>query len=116
MPVPCEIGVCARKPPHTQPPSLTRPVMCFKTPKTRYTAAVACVGAAVLAAAPAWTPQTSGVAARLRGVSAASDHVAWASGANGTILRTTDGGATWRHVGPPNTGALDFRDIDAVSR
>jgi len=35
-----------------------------------------------------WLPQTSGVSVRLRGVSAVSAEVAWASGAQGTVLRT----------------------------
>jgi photosystem II stability/assembly factor-like uncharacterized protein len=61
-----------------------------------------------------WTPQTSGVTARLRGVSAASDRVVWASGANGTILRTVDGGRTWQRQSIPGTEKLDFRDIDAI--
>ena len=52
--------------------------------------------------------------ARLRGVSAINDRVAWASGAGGTILRTTDGGATWQQLTIPNAESLDFRDIDAV--
>ena len=65
--------------------------------------------------APHWTPQTSGVAARLRGVSAASATVAWASGAGGTLLRTADGGATWKKLAIPGAETLDFRDIDAVS-
>ena len=62
-----------------------------------------------------WEPQSSGVTVRLRGVSAVSSEVAWASGAEGTVLRTTDGGP---HVAPaavPGTTALDFRDVDAVS-
>jgi photosystem II stability/assembly factor-like uncharacterized protein len=61
-----------------------------------------------------WTPLTSGVTARLRGVSAVSDRVAWASGANGTIVRTADGGATWQTLAVPNAEKLDFRDIDAI--
>ena len=65
--------------------------------------------------APTWTPQTSGVSARLRGVSAASTTVVWASGANGTILRTEDGGSTWRRLIVPDAEKLDFRDVDAVS-
>ena len=63
----------------------------------------------------AWTPQTSGVTARLRGVSAVNDRVVWASGANGTIVRTTDGGTTWRTLAIPASEKLDFRDVDAVS-
>ena len=66
-----------------------------------------------LLAAPQWSLQTSGVTARLRGVSAVSDRVAWASGADSTVLRTTDGGATWKKL-TVTSDALDFRDIDAV--
>src|SRR5262245_54202086 len=69
---------------------------------------------AVLAATPTWTPQTSGVTARLRGVSAVSDRVVWASGANGTIIRTTNGGDSWQRSTIPGTEKLDFRDIDAI--
>jgi photosystem II stability/assembly factor-like uncharacterized protein len=58
--------------------------------------------------------QTSGVTARLRGVSAVSDRVAWASGANGTVLRTADGGASWQVLTVPDAADLDFRDVDAV--
>jgi len=63
-----------------------------------------------------WQVQDSGTTARLRGVSAVSAQVAWASGANGTLLRTVNGGATWTKLAPP-AGAekLDFRDIDAFS-
>jgi photosystem II stability/assembly factor-like uncharacterized protein len=76
---------------------------------------VAFLSAATVAAvlAPTWTPETSGVTARLRGISAASVRVAWSSGAASTVLRTEDGGLTWdrRTVTPDR---LDFRDIDAV--
>jgi photosystem II stability/assembly factor-like uncharacterized protein len=61
-----------------------------------------------------WTLQNSGVTARLRGISAVSDTVAWAGGAANTILRTNDGGATWNRVNAPATDKLDFRDIDAL--
>ena len=63
--------------------------------------------------APQWMLQTSGVTARLRGVSAVSDRVAWASGSDSTVLRTTDGGATWKKL-KVTKDSLDFRDIDAV--
>jgi len=71
--------------------------------------------AAILSPVPRWQPQPSGVTARLRGVSAVSDTVAWASGANGTVLRTTDGGITWTKLPVPGAARLDFRDVDAVS-
>ena len=64
-------------------------------------------------AAPHWTMQTSGVNVRLRGVSAVSERVAWASGAGATVLRTVDGGTTWQKLTVTDE-ALDFRDIDAV--
>ena len=62
---------------------------------------------------PQWTLQTSGVTARLRGVSAVSDRVAWASGSGSSVLRTTDGGATWQKL-TVTSDALDFRDVDAI--
>ena len=61
-----------------------------------------------------WTPLTTGVTARLRGLSAVSPRVAWASGTGGTVIRTDDGGATWTRSTIPDSEALDFRDIDAV--
>lgn len=67
-----------------------------------------------LTLAPAWTDQPTGVNARLRGISAVSDRVAWASGSSGTVLRTADGGSTWRALKIPGAETLDFRDIDAV--
>ena len=77
--------------------------------------AVAAALGVTAAAAAAWTPQLTGVNARLRGVSAVSDKVAWASGTAGTVLRTTDGGDTWKQVIVPNAATLDFRDVDALS-
>lgn len=72
---------------------------------------------ASLARAPAaeWQSQTSGAIGRLRGVSAVSSSVAWASGANGTVLRTIDGGQSWPARRGPGAETLDFRDIDAMS-
>jgi photosystem II stability/assembly factor-like uncharacterized protein len=60
-----------------------------------------------------WQQQFSGTDVQLRGISAVSDRVAWASGAKGTVLRTIDGGEHWIKVEVPGTEALDFRDIQA---
>jgi photosystem II stability/assembly factor-like uncharacterized protein len=67
----------------------------------------------VFATLPTWTTQSSGVTARLRGVSAINDQVAWASGSASTVLRTVDGGATWQKL-TVTSEPLDFRDIDAI--
>src|SRR5436853_7456749 len=61
-----------------------------------------------------FTIQSSGTKAQLRGVSAVSDTIAWASGSNGTFLRTTDGGSTWTPGTVPEAAALDFRDVEGV--
>src|SRR5258705_11048947 len=71
------------------------------------------IASLIVAVVPHWTTQTSNVTARLRGVSAVNEHVAWASGSGSTVLRTTDGGTTWQKL-TVTTDTLDFRDIDAV--
>jgi photosystem II stability/assembly factor-like uncharacterized protein len=58
-------------------------------------------------------PQASGVDVRLRGIAAVDARVAWASGREGTVLRTVDGGAHWHAMRVPGAEALDFRDIEA---
>lgn len=67
----------------------------------------------IAAVTPQWTTQSSGVTARLRGVSAVNERVAWASGSGSTVLRTTDGGTTWQKL-KVTDDALDFRDVDAI--
>jgi len=67
----------------------------------------------VMLGTPRWTMQTSGVTARLRGVSAVSERVAWASGSGSTVLRTVDGGHSWQKLHVTDE-ALDFRDVDAI--
>jgi photosystem II stability/assembly factor-like uncharacterized protein len=50
----------------------------------------------------------------LRGVSAVSEKVAWASGTHGTYLRTIDG-RTWMPEQVPGAESLDFRGVVAFS-
>ena len=57
--------------------------------------------------------QDNGTDAQLRGISAVSPKVAWASGTKGTVLRTLDGGQTWKNVSVAGAEALDFRDVQA---
>jgi photosystem II stability/assembly factor-like uncharacterized protein len=63
-----------------------------------------------------WQPQESNVDVQLRGISAVSDTVAWASGAKGTVLRTTDGGKKWLQWPVVEADNLDFRDIQAFDQ
>ena len=51
----------------------------------------------------------------LRGASAVSRQIAWASGTHGTYLRTTDAGRTWTPAQVPDAAALDFRAVVAFS-
>jgi photosystem II stability/assembly factor-like uncharacterized protein len=59
--------------------------------------------------------QNSHTTENLRGVSAVSREVAWASGTHGTYLRTLDGGRTWTPAQVPDASGLDFRAVAAFS-
>jgi photosystem II stability/assembly factor-like uncharacterized protein len=59
--------------------------------------------------------QPSHTTENLRGVTAVSQNVAWASGTHGTYLRTTDAGRTWTPAQVPGAESLDFRAVVAFS-
>ena len=63
---------------------------------------------------PVLTAQTSGVEARLIGISPVDENTVWIGGTAGTYARTTDGGTTWHAGVVPDAGALQFRDVHAV--
>jgi photosystem II stability/assembly factor-like uncharacterized protein len=59
-----------------------------------------------------WQMETSGTTAGLRGVHAVGGGVVWASGTNGTVLRTEDSGYMWQTCAmPPGAEKLDFRAV-----
>ncbi|MER6737326.1 oxidoreductase [Streptomyces puniciscabiei] len=63
---------------------------------------------------PHWAPKDPGTPqVRFRGLAAVDRHTAWLAGTGGTVLRTTDGGASWRNVSPPGAAGLQFRDVEA---
>lgn len=84
---------------------------------TSRTTALAAAGWLLLvsSAGAQWTLQSSNTDAELRGLVVVSPAVVWASGTQGRVARTTDGGTTWRIETVPGTDSLDFRDIDARS-
>jgi hypothetical protein len=64
-----------------------------------------------------WQMQESGTTAGLRGIDSVDGTVAWASGTNGTVLKTLDGGAHWTKCAVPDAATdgatLDFRGVQA---
>ena len=61
--------------------------------------------------------QDSHTTASLRGIHSIGNGIAWASGTEGTVLRTTDDGATWQRCAtPPDADKLDFRGIQAFDQ
>jgi photosystem II stability/assembly factor-like uncharacterized protein len=72
------------------------------------------IAMAVCAADAQWDLETSNTTADLRGIHSVGGGVAWASGTNGTVLRTEDGGFEWQTCTiPPGAEKLDFRGIQA---
>ncbi|MFE3384014.1 WD40/YVTN/BNR-like repeat-containing protein [Streptomyces anulatus] len=62
---------------------------------------------------PGWRLTDTATDARFRGLAAVSRTTAWVAGSKGTVLRTGDGGRTWRDVSPPGAAELELRDIAA---
>ncbi|MFH9674101.1 WD40/YVTN/BNR-like repeat-containing protein [Streptomyces sp. NPDC017405] len=63
---------------------------------------------------PRWVVRDTGAPqVRFRGLAAVDGRTAWLAGTGGTVLRTTDGGASWRNVSPPGAAGLEFRDVSA---
>jgi photosystem II stability/assembly factor-like uncharacterized protein len=72
------------------------------------------LAALTLTAQAQWQIQPAPTTADLRGIDNVGNGIAWASGTNGTILRTTDSGAHWQLCTiPPGAEHLDFRGIQA---
>jgi len=64
-----------------------------------------------------WEVLDSHTTASLRGIHSIGNGIAWASGTEGTVLRTTDNGTTWQRCAtPPDAEKLDFRGIQAFDR
>lgn len=64
--------------------------------------------------APILTSQSIDTEARLIGVHAVDDRVAWVAGTRGTWGRTSDGGATWQAGVVEGADSLQFRDVHAI--
>ena len=60
-----------------------------------------------------WTIQDIDTPASFRGLSVVSDQIVWASGSEGTFIKTIDGGATWSVDSISGATDLELRDIEA---
>jgi len=60
-----------------------------------------------------WVKQNVDTKASFRGLSVVNEKVVWASGTGGTVIKTVDGGTTWKVMSVPEAEKLDFRDIEA---
>ena len=60
-----------------------------------------------------WQPISVPTTASLRGLSVVDNNLVWASGTNGTVIRTTDSGKTWTTLSVPQAEKLDFRGLHA---
>ena len=67
-----------------------------------------------IASVAQWQILNTPTTADLRGIHSLGNGIAWASGTNGTVLRTEDNGKTWQPcTTPPDAAKLDFRGIQA---
>ncbi len=72
------------------------------------------LAASAATSAAQWQLQDAHTTADLRGIDNVGGGVAWASGSDGTILRTEDAGFVWQLCAKPAGGEhLDFRAIQA---
>lgn len=62
----------------------------------------------------AWKPMNVDTKASLRGLCVLDDLTVWASGTNGTIIRSFDQGNTWRVQQVEGAEKLDFRDLHVI--
>jgi photosystem II stability/assembly factor-like uncharacterized protein len=64
-----------------------------------------------------WEIEESHTTADLRGIHALGEGIAWASGSDGTVLRTNNDGKDWQRCAtPPDAEHLDFRGIQAFDQ
>jgi photosystem II stability/assembly factor-like uncharacterized protein len=62
----------------------------------------------------AWSQVVQAGPGPFRGLTAVSRREAWVGGDNGELWRTTDGGASWQDMSPPDSELLGFRRIDVL--
>jgi photosystem II stability/assembly factor-like uncharacterized protein len=69
--------------------------------------------AAAVVSTAQWVKQPVNTTASFRGLAVVSEEIVWASGTGGSVIRTIDGGKTWKAMTVPGADKLDFRDVEA---
>jgi len=70
----------------------------------------------VTVASAQWKKFDVGTTSSFRGLDVVSKKVIWASGTGGTVIRSINGGRTWKVIKVPGAEKLDFRDIEAFGK
>src|SRR2546421_3451145 len=82
--------------------------------------AAAAIAATAASPTPSWRFHQTATTSILFGVDVVDRNVVWASGGvtgtPGVVVRTVDGGRSWRDITPPGGGSLEFHDIEAFDR
>ncbi len=64
---------------------------------------------------PSWQVQYRDSSALFIGMSVVDTSTVWVAGTGGRVVRSTDGGASWRAMVVPGADSLQFRDVAAFS-
>ena len=62
---------------------------------------------------PSWERQYDDSTSMFIGIHAVTENVVWAAGSAGRVVKTTDGGATWKTMFVPGADSVQFRDVHA---
>lgn len=62
---------------------------------------------------PSWERQYEDSTSMFIGIHAVTENVVWAAGSAGRVVRTTDGGTTWKTMFVPGADSVQFRDVHA---
>jgi len=94
----------------------TAATMTVQSTVVLFSAALAagCAAAPQVVQPLGWLDVDAPVAASLRGLAAVDAQIAYVGGSGGALLRTDDGGASWRDVAPAGCEDCDFRDVEAL--
>ncbi len=112
-------GVVATTDSRMEIPAARRLTISRDTNQLRLSLATSLVATSLVAAVGGaqsqWELLKAETTASFRGLSVVDDRIIWASGTRGTVIHSTDGGATWVVDSIPGAATMDLRSIHARS-